>query len=53
MRRHLFSKCVVLYCIVFSSFSSLWALWIAHRCGVQVTGLLTVIAAPLLARLAG
>ena len=43
MRRHLFSKCVVLYCIAFSSFSSLWALWIAHRCGVQVTGLLTVI----------
>lgn len=43
MKRHLFSKCVVLYCIAFSSLSSLWALWIAHRGGIQVTGLLTVI----------
>ena len=41
--RHLFSKLMVLYCVAFSSFSSLAALWIAHRDGMEITGLLGVI----------
>ena len=40
---HLFSKTVVLYCVVMASVTSLWAMRILSRTGHDPSGLLAVI----------
>jgi len=42
--RHLYSKLIIIYCIFFSSLTSLWSLWLAER-GIIVTELLITILA--------
>lgn len=41
---HLFAKCIVLYCILFFSAVTTYALWGTFRTGIQVTDVVAIAA---------
>lgn len=43
MKKGLFSKVTVVYCVLFCSIMSIWAMWIADKDGILVTGVIAAI----------